>query len=312
MYVACETHTMNGLSLVTIVVADQDEAIAFYCGVLGCTLVENTPSLTNDGRAKRWIVIRPSGNRSDILLAAADGADQQAAVGNQTGGRVGFFLTVSNFDATLTRLVEWGAEIVGEPRDEPYGRIVVFVDIAGNRWDLLSSPPQSDLASRLGRSAQLTGEFVLRSGLTAHTYFDKYQFEADPRLLREVARAMVGLVPAGTEVLAGLELGGVPVVTALSLETGLPACFVRKTAKEYGTARLAEGADIEGRSVLVVEDIVTTGGKVVISTDDLRQRGAIIDTAVCVIDREQGGSDALTRAGISLKPLFTRTQAEQP
>jgi orotate phosphoribosyltransferase len=226
-----------------------------------------------------WIVIRPSGNRSDILLAAADGADQQAAVGNQTGGRVGFFLTVSNFDATLTRLVEWGAEIVGEPRDEPYGRIVVF---------------------------------VLRSGLTAHTYFDKYQFEADPRLLRAVARAMVGLVPAGTEVLAGLELGGVPVVTALSLETGLPACFVRKTAKEYGTARLAEGADIEGRSVLVVEDIVTTGGKVVTSTDDLRQRGAIIDTAVCVIDREQGGSGALTRAGISLKPLFTRTQAEQP
>ena len=98
------------------------------------------------------------------------------------------------------------------------------------------------------------------------------------------------LIPADTELLAGLELGGVPVATALSLATGIPAVFVRKQAKAYGTAKLAEGPTVDARRLLVVEDVVTSGGQIVESVGQLRALGATITTAVCVIDRQQGGS----------------------
>lgn len=161
-----------------------------------------------------------------------------------------------------------------------------------------------DLARRVGEACRLTGTFTLRSGQVSDTYFDKYLFEADPALLRDVAAAAVALIPAGTEVLAGLELGGVPVATALSLATGLPAAFVRKEAKKYGTAKLAEGADIGGRRVLIVEDIVTTGGQVVRSARDLRERGAALVGALCVIDRS-GGDHQLAGEDLDLISLFT-------
>ncbi|AEB47343.1 orotate phosphoribosyltransferase [Micromonospora maris] len=163
-----------------------------------------------------------------------------------------------------------------------------------------------DLARQVNARARLTGEFVLRSGRTANEYFDKYQFEADPVLLDALAEQMVALVPAGTEVLAGLEMGGIAVVTALGRHTGLPCAFVRKTAKPYGTARLAEGAEVADRQVLVVEDVVTSGGQVVLSTRDLRSLGARVDAAVCVIDRQEGGSEALAAEGIALRALLTR------
>ncbi len=162
----------------------------------------------------------------------------------------------------------------------------------------------ADLARRVGEACRLTGSFTLRSGQVSSTYFDKYLFEADPSLLASVARAAVPLVPAGTQVLAGLELGGVPVATALSLATGLPAAFVRKEAKRYGTAKLAEGADIDGRRVLIVEDIVTTGGQVVLSARDLLNRGASLVAVLCVIDRS-GGGHQLADAGLTLLSLFT-------
>jgi orotate phosphoribosyltransferase len=160
------------------------------------------------------------------------------------------------------------------------------------------------LARRIGAACRLTGEFTLRSGQVSTTYFDKYLFEADPDLLRAVAAAAVPLIPAGTEVLAGLELGGVPVATALSLATGLPAAFVRKEAKAYGTARLAEGAEVAGRRVLVVEDIVTTGGQVALSARELRARGADLVGVLCVIDRSNG-SHRLAAEGLDLVSLFT-------
>src|SRR3984957_21075969 len=116
-----------------------------------------------------------------------------------------------------------------------------------------------DLARRLRDHCRLTGRFVLRSGRVADEYFDKYQFEADPALLGKLAAAMAPLIPEGTEVLAGLEMGGIAVVTALGLRTGLPCAFVRKKAKPYGTQRLAEGAELKGRRVLVIEDVVTSG-----------------------------------------------------
>jgi orotate phosphoribosyltransferase len=165
---------------------------------------------------------------------------------------------------------------------------------------------RDELARDIHRVAHLEGDFTLRSGRTATEYFDKYRFEADPQLLGRVAEAMAELVPPDTEVLAGLEMGGIPIATALSRETGLPAAFVRKKAKAYGTMRLAEGAEIEGRRVLVVEDVVTSGGQVVISTGDLRERGAIVDTVVCAIDRQAGGAEALAEAQLELRPLLTR------
>lgn len=125
------------LELVTIVVADYDAAISFYVDVLGFDLVEDTPSTTNDGRPKRWVVVRPVGGATGLLLAQADGPVQETAVGNQAGGRVGFFLRVDDFDATRERLVAAGVEFVSPVREMPYGRVTVFVDVAGNRWDLL-------------------------------------------------------------------------------------------------------------------------------------------------------------------------------
>jgi orotate phosphoribosyltransferase len=164
-----------------------------------------------------------------------------------------------------------------------------------------------ELGQRIYQAAHLTGEFLLRSGLTTNEYFDKYRFEADPLLLDAIAEAMVPLVPADTEVLAGLELGGIPVVTALGRHTGLPCAFVRKVAKAYGTCRLAEGADVAGRRVLVVEDVVTSGGQIILSTRELRALGADIREALCVIDREQGGEASLAAADISLVSLLTST-----
>jgi catechol 2,3-dioxygenase-like lactoylglutathione lyase family enzyme len=125
------------LELVAVVVEDYDRAIAFFVDVLGFELVEDSPSLTNDGRPKRWVVIRPPGAQTGLLLAQADGPEQQSIVGNQVAGRVGFFLRVDDFDAAYERMTAGGVEFVSEPRTEPYGRVVVFRDIAGNRWDLL-------------------------------------------------------------------------------------------------------------------------------------------------------------------------------
>jgi len=121
----------------TIIVDDYDEAIGFFVGVLGFELVEDSPSLTNDGRPKRWVVVRPPGAQTGILLAQADGDRQAAAVGNQMAGRVGFFLRVDDFDAAVDRMTAAGVRFLTAPRTEPYGRVAVFLDIAGNRWDLL-------------------------------------------------------------------------------------------------------------------------------------------------------------------------------
>jgi catechol 2,3-dioxygenase-like lactoylglutathione lyase family enzyme len=125
------------VALVAIVVREYQPAIEFFTGVLGFDLVEDSPSLTNDGRPKRWVVVRPPGAQTGILLARADGAHQAAAVGNQAAGRVGFFLRVDDFDVAYERMAAAGVEFVTPPRTEPYGRVAVFLDIAGNRWDLL-------------------------------------------------------------------------------------------------------------------------------------------------------------------------------
>ena len=165
-----------------------------------------------------------------------------------------------------------------------------------------------DLARRIDTVAHLTGTFTLRSGAVSDHYFDKYRFESDPALLRSIAAALEALIPPGVDAIAGLELGGVPLAVALSQVSGLPACLVRKEAKTYGTCQLAEGSEVEGRRLLVVEDVVTSGGQVVTSCGDLRDRGALVDQALCVIDREAGGPAALGAIGVELRPLFTMSE----
>jgi catechol 2,3-dioxygenase-like lactoylglutathione lyase family enzyme len=128
------------ITLVTVVVADYDAAIAFFVNVLGFELAEDVPSFTNDGRPKRWVVVRPPGSETGLLLAKADGERQQAIVGDQVAGRVGFFLRVDDFDAVHARMTAASVRFVSEPRSEPYGRVAVFMDIFGNKWDLLGAP----------------------------------------------------------------------------------------------------------------------------------------------------------------------------
>jgi catechol 2,3-dioxygenase-like lactoylglutathione lyase family enzyme len=130
------------LDLVSILVDDYDSAIAWFTDVLGFELVEDVPSLTNDGRAKRWVIVRPPGGHTGMLLAKADGDVQRAAIGQQFAGRVGLFLRVEDFDAVLERLRAAGAEIIGAPREEAYGRVVVFRDRWGTKWDLLGPRPR--------------------------------------------------------------------------------------------------------------------------------------------------------------------------
>jgi orotate phosphoribosyltransferase len=174
---------------------------------------------------------------------------------------------------------------------------------------------KGQLAVRLRETCGLRGHFVLRSGQISDFYFDKYLFEANPVLLTAVVGLAAPLIPESAEILAGLELGGVPLSTALSLISGLPQVLVRKEAKAYGTAKLAEGPEIAGRKLVVIEDVITTGGQVVLSTEELRSRGAVVDTVVCVIDRRpkaSTGPDKLAQAGLTLRSVFTLDEILSP
>jgi catechol 2,3-dioxygenase-like lactoylglutathione lyase family enzyme len=136
------------IDMVALIVDDYDTAIAFFTGVLGFELVEDSPSVTGDGRSKRWVVVRPPGAQTGMLLARADGERQRAAIGSQAAGRVGFFLRVDDFDAAYQRMVAAGVTFVRQPRTEPYGRVATFLDIAGNRWDLLGVVPTEVMDGR--------------------------------------------------------------------------------------------------------------------------------------------------------------------
>jgi orotate phosphoribosyltransferase len=170
---------------------------------------------------------------------------------------------------------------------------------------------RTELTRQIDAVSRLRGTFRLRSGASSEEYFDKYRFESDPRLLAAIADGLADLIPPGIDALAGLELGGVPIATALSLRTGLPAVFVRKQAKAYGTCQLAEGGDVLGRRLLIVEDVITSGGQVVASCADLRRAGATVEHVVCVIDRQAGGREALLAAGLDLRPLLLKTDLDQ-
>ncbi len=164
---------------------------------------------------------------------------------------------------------------------------------------------RKELAARIYNVSHLTGTFTLRSGQVSNEYFDKYLFESDPAILDEIGNHLMQLVPAGTEVLAGLEMGAIPIATILAAKTGIPAVFVRKKAKEYGTCKLAEGTGIAGKRLCIIEDVVTTGGQIVLSAKDLRGFGAIAEKVICVIERDPRSHEILAKEGLTLTPLYT-------
>ncbi len=166
------------------------------------------------------------------------------------------------------------------------------------------------LAADINALCRLTGEFTLRSGQVADTYFDKYLFEADPALLDRVATQMLDLLPADTDLLGGLEMGGIPIATMVSAKTGTSALFVRKKAKDYGTCKLAEGPAVEGRRVTIIEDVITTGGAVRDATNALREAGAIVETVVCAIDRSPAGENPLADVGLEIRAVLTRAELD--
>lgn len=165
----------------------------------------------------------------------------------------------------------------------------------------------ADLAKKIDDICHLKGDFLLRSGTRSTDYFDKYRFESQPHLLKEIAEKMKAMIPPGTDALAALEMGGIPIGTALSLLTGIPCAFIRKEAKTYGTCQFAEGMEITGKKLCIIEDVITSGGQALLSTDDLRTAGAFVGTVLCVINR--GGEEAVAKLklkSLNLKSLFMR------
>jgi orotate phosphoribosyltransferase len=175
----------------------------------------------------------------------------------------------------------------------------------------MSENSREALAQRIYAASNIKGQFRLRSGAISDRYFDKYLFESDPVLLREIAQAMSKLIPTAVDALAGLEMGGIPIVTVLSQITGIPALFVRKKAKEYGTCKLVEGGQVGGRRLVIIEDIVTSAGQIRESAKALREREAEIMGVLCVVDREEGGRENLAKDDLALHSLYTTTELKE-
>lgn len=168
----------------------------------------------------------------------------------------------------------------------------------------------TSLAAEIDSQCRLHGEFTLRSGQVATEYFDKYLFEGDPRLIRGIAEELQPLLPDEVDVLGGLELGGVPIAAVLSQLVNVPTVFVRKKAKEYGTRKLAEGGPVDGKHVVLVEDVITTGGAVIAAARTLRDLGARVDLVVCAIDRRPPGATELGDDAIAVRSVFTRADLD--
>jgi orotate phosphoribosyltransferase len=174
---------------------------------------------------------------------------------------------------------------------------------------------REELARRVAERALLHGDFVLRSGRRSSVYLDKYRFETDPALLGPIGAALAELATASAPApdrLAGPELGAVPLAAAAALESGIPFLIVRKAAKDYATEGLIEGVFEAGERVLVIEDVVTTGGALIAAIEALRAAGLAVERALCVLDREEGGAEGLAALGVRLEPLFRRADLGMP
>jgi orotate phosphoribosyltransferase len=167
---------------------------------------------------------------------------------------------------------------------------------------------KNELGKVIYRIANIKGRFILRSGKISDEYFDKYLYESDPGILKAIAEELSLLLDKKYDYLAGLEMGGIPIATALSLKSGVPAVFVRKKAKEYGTCKLAEGGAIEGKRLLIIEDTVTSGGAILDAVRELRKLGATVGDVMAVIDREENGRVNLEKEGLSFRALFKKSE----
>lgn len=172
---------------------------------------------------------------------------------------------------------------------------------------------KEELGKRIVRTSRITGKFRLRSGATSDVYFDKYRFESEPDLLSEIAHHMGLMVPAGTDRLIGLEMGGIPLATAigLHLDGNIRTGFCRKKAKEYGTCRQIEGGVDPGEKVTIIEDVITSGGAAVEAVKALRKAGNEILALLCVVDREAGGREKFNELGVDFRALFTWSELEK-
>lgn len=164
------------------------------------------------------------------------------------------------------------------------------------------------LKEKIIKASKVTGEFKLRSGQISNVYFDKYKFESDPVLLKEICFELNELIAKDAEILAGLEMGGIPIATVLSQLSNIPTAFIRKTAKEYGTCKYAEGIDLNGKKVVIIEDIVSSGSAIIEAAKKMQNDGIKITEAYCVIDRESGGKENLSKMGIKLSSLFKMSE----
>jgi orotate phosphoribosyltransferase len=167
------------------------------------------------------------------------------------------------------------------------------------------------LARAIKERCLLKGEFKLRSGRTSEVYWDKYRFESDPVILAGVADLLIPLLPTDATSLAGLEMGGIPLATAISLRIGMPTLFVRKAAKSYGTCRQIEGGYRAGQQIVLIEDVVTSGGAVCDAIVAARREELVVTHVVCAIDREQGARQAFADLGCQLAAAFTMTELEK-
>jgi orotate phosphoribosyltransferase len=164
---------------------------------------------------------------------------------------------------------------------------------------------KTQLAARIAETSVLRGQFTLRSGRTSTWYIDKYRFSTKPDILRALGGMIAQCIPDGTTVLAGAELGGIPLVTAAAMASNLPCLFVRNQKKDYGTAQRFEGSVEPGDLVVLVEDVATTGGQVLEAAEDIAQTGATVSTIIAVVDRMQGARERIEQAGYDFVPLFT-------
>jgi orotate phosphoribosyltransferase len=166
------------------------------------------------------------------------------------------------------------------------------------------------LAKKIFEISNIKGNFKLRSGQYSNEYFDKYLFEANPDILNAIALEALKLLPKGIELLAGLEMGGIPIATMISHHSKIPTLFIRKKAKDYGTCKLVEGGEVNDKNILIIEDVVSTGGAIIDAVNDLRKIGAIVNDVICVIDRESGGKEKLEAVDLNLISIFKKSELE--
>ncbi len=167
---------------------------------------------------------------------------------------------------------------------------------------------RNNLAKKIYKASNIKGNFKLRSGQFSNEYFDKYLFEANPELLDAIALESLILLPKGIDFIAGLEMGGIPIATLISHYSKIPMLLIRKKAKDYGTCKLAEGGEVKGKVILIIEDVVSTGGAIIDAVNELRKLGAEVNDVICVIDRESGGKEKLKELKLNLIGLFKKSE----